>query len=252
VDGCVSGRRGEVGLAHQRHRLLSRFVGRRTPAPGSHLPPHITTISPLISNAITSTSLGTQGPISPVYSGPRTHSPRRASRGVTAPIRIQRRSRCESCTSERSSLFLLPSKYAGTPLLTHRLALSHPFCTHLRGKYDGPEPERLAVLKLAALMGAPYVDVEFKASPYFFAGGRRSGEQRIPSGLFDRTLAPSGGELVPYLARSALRPPPRPTDASYPRTVCDLPYAFLPSCLRRGPVSPLSHCVVAGLRFLLL
>ncbi|EFJ45882.1 hypothetical protein VOLCADRAFT_82062 [Volvox carteri f. nagariensis] len=38
------------------------------------------------------------------------------------------------------------------------------------GKYDGPEPERLAVLKMAALMGAPYVDVEFKASPYFFAG----------------------------------------------------------------------------------
>ncbi|KAG2452420.1 hypothetical protein HYH02_002663 [Chlamydomonas schloesseri] len=37
------------------------------------------------------------------------------------------------------------------------------------GKYEGPEPERLAVLKLAALMGAPYVDVEFKASPYFFA-----------------------------------------------------------------------------------
>ncbi|GFR49320.1 hypothetical protein Agub_g11346, partial [Astrephomene gubernaculifera] len=37
------------------------------------------------------------------------------------------------------------------------------------GKYDGPEPERLAVLKMAALMGAPYIDVEFKASPYFFA-----------------------------------------------------------------------------------
>ncbi len=40
-----------------------------------------------------------------------------------------------------------------------------------RGKYEGPEPERLAVLKLAALSGAPYVDVEFKAAPYFFAGG---------------------------------------------------------------------------------
>ncbi|KAG2426447.1 hypothetical protein HXX76_011678 [Chlamydomonas incerta] len=37
------------------------------------------------------------------------------------------------------------------------------------GKYEGPEPERLAVLKMAALLGAPYVDVEFKASPYFFA-----------------------------------------------------------------------------------
>ncbi|KAG2496617.1 hypothetical protein HYH03_005438 [Edaphochlamys debaryana] len=37
------------------------------------------------------------------------------------------------------------------------------------GKYEGPEPERLAVLKLAALRGAPYVDVEFKAAAYFFA-----------------------------------------------------------------------------------
>jgi 3-dehydroquinate dehydratase/shikimate dehydrogenase len=40
-----------------------------------------------------------------------------------------------------------------------------------RGKYEGPEPERLATLKLAALKGAPYVDVEFKASALFFAGG---------------------------------------------------------------------------------
>jgi hypothetical protein len=41
--------------------------------------------------------------------------------------------------------------------------------TH-RGNYAGPEPERLALLKLAALSGAPYVDVEFKAAPLFFAG----------------------------------------------------------------------------------
>ncbi|KAF8061413.1 bifunctional 3-dehydroquinate dehydratase/shikimate dehydrogenase [Scenedesmus sp. PABB004] len=38
------------------------------------------------------------------------------------------------------------------------------------GNYDGPEPERLATLKLAALRGAPYVDVEFKAAALFFAG----------------------------------------------------------------------------------
>lgn len=37
------------------------------------------------------------------------------------------------------------------------------------GNYDGPEAERLAVLKVAALMGAPYVDVEFKAASFFFA-----------------------------------------------------------------------------------
>ena len=39
-----------------------------------------------------------------------------------------------------------------------------------RGKYDGPEPARLAVLKFAAHLGASHVDVELKAAPYFFAG----------------------------------------------------------------------------------
>lgn len=39
-----------------------------------------------------------------------------------------------------------------------------------RGKYDGPEPARLAVLKYAAHLGASHVDVELKAAPYFFAG----------------------------------------------------------------------------------
>eukprot|EP00775_Hariotina_reticulata_P012029 gene12029-12174_t len=38
------------------------------------------------------------------------------------------------------------------------------------GNYDGSEPQRLATLKLAALRGAPYVDVEYKAAALFFAG----------------------------------------------------------------------------------
>lgn len=37
------------------------------------------------------------------------------------------------------------------------------------GQFDGPEPERLATLKYAAMLGAPYVDVEFLAAPVFFA-----------------------------------------------------------------------------------
>ncbi|KAF6260878.1 type I 3-dehydroquinase-domain-containing protein [Scenedesmus sp. NREL 46B-D3] len=54
-------------------------------------------------------------------------------------------------------------------------ACSMPYIVTFRpvwegGNYDGPEPERLATLKLAALKGAPYVDVEFKASALFFAG----------------------------------------------------------------------------------
>ena len=41
---------------------------------------------------------------------------------------------------------------------------------HCRGRYDGPEPQRLAVLKYAALLGASHVDVELKVASYFFAG----------------------------------------------------------------------------------
>lgn len=38
------------------------------------------------------------------------------------------------------------------------------------GKYAGPEPVRLAALKYAAMLGAPFVDVEYKAADLFFAG----------------------------------------------------------------------------------
>ena len=38
-----------------------------------------------------------------------------------------------------------------------------------RGQFSGPEPLRLAVLKYAAVLGAPYVDVEYLAANFFFA-----------------------------------------------------------------------------------
>jgi len=38
------------------------------------------------------------------------------------------------------------------------------------GGWRGGEPQRLATLKLAALKGAPFVDVEYKAAHMFFAG----------------------------------------------------------------------------------
>lgn len=40
-----------------------------------------------------------------------------------------------------------------------------------RGNYQGPEPPRLATLKYAAMLGAPYVDCEYKAATFFFASG---------------------------------------------------------------------------------
>ncbi len=39
-----------------------------------------------------------------------------------------------------------------------------------RGKYQGPEPNRLAALTFAAYLGAAFVDVELKCAPFFFAG----------------------------------------------------------------------------------
>jgi hypothetical protein len=42
-------------------------------------------------------------------------------------------------------------------------------CCCCSGNYDGPEPQRLATLKYAAMRGAPHVDVEFKAAQVFFA-----------------------------------------------------------------------------------
>lgn len=40
------------------------------------------------------------------------------------------------------------------------------------GGWKGGEPLRLATLKMAALKGAPFVDVEYKAAHMFFAGER--------------------------------------------------------------------------------
>lgn len=38
-----------------------------------------------------------------------------------------------------------------------------------RGQYKGSDILRLAVLKYAAVLGAPYVDVEYLAAEFFFA-----------------------------------------------------------------------------------
>ena len=38
------------------------------------------------------------------------------------------------------------------------------------GEYDGPEAERLAALKWAAMLGAAYVDVELESAKFFFGG----------------------------------------------------------------------------------
>jgi hypothetical protein len=55
---------------------------------------------------------------------------------------------------------------AVTSYVAHK-QIPGPLC---RGNYDGPEPQRLAVLKYAAHLGASHVDVELKVATYFFAG----------------------------------------------------------------------------------
>lgn len=61
----------------------------------------------------------------------------------------------------------LVTMLARVPLRKHCIKLLRTTC---RGNYEGPEPQRLATLKYAALSGAPYVDVEYKAAHLFFAG----------------------------------------------------------------------------------
>ena len=58
------------------------------------------------------------------------------------------------------------SNRASSPLLA-------PTKAHMgvhRGNYEGPEAERLAALKWAAMLGAAYVDVELQAAKFFFGG----------------------------------------------------------------------------------
>ena len=52
------------------------------------------------------------------------------------------------------------------------IATAHPTSARdcHRGKYEGPEAERLATLKWAAMLGAAYVDIELEAAKFFFGG----------------------------------------------------------------------------------
>lgn len=80
-----------------------------------------------------------------------------------------------------------PSQQDCAPFPTHRRQSPTPPCPPPRhapsppcsGNYEGDEALRLAVLKWAALQGAPYVDVEYKAAHLFFAGGAAAGVRRI-------------------------------------------------------------------------
>ncbi|EFN57759.1 hypothetical protein CHLNCDRAFT_143054 [Chlorella variabilis] len=69
------------------------------------------------------------------------------------------------------------------------------------GKYDGPEPQRLAALRLAALSGAAYVDVELKVAPAFFAGTQpwAGGAVIVSSHDYERTA--SEEELMALVER---------------------------------------------------
>ena len=69
------------------------------------------------------------------------------------------------------------------------------------GQYTGPEPPRLATLKLAALLGAPYVDVEAAAAGAFFAGaGDVPPATRVILSHHDYERTPPPDELVAMAA----------------------------------------------------
>jgi 3-dehydroquinate dehydratase/shikimate dehydrogenase len=69
------------------------------------------------------------------------------------------------------------------------------------GQYAGPEPRRLATLKLAALLGAAFVDVEAAAAGAFFAGaGEVPPSTRVILSHHDYVKTPPPQELVAMAA----------------------------------------------------
>jgi 3-dehydroquinate dehydratase/shikimate dehydrogenase len=69
------------------------------------------------------------------------------------------------------------------------------------GQYKGPEPPRLATLKLAALLGAPFIDVEAAAAGAFFAGaGEVPPTTRVILSHHDYAKTPPPEELVAMAA----------------------------------------------------
>ncbi len=74
-------------------------------------------------------------------------------------------SQVHPCTCKALGIMMIAGT-AVTSYVAHK-QIPGPLC---RGNYDGPEPQRLAVLKYAAHLGASHVDVELKVATYFFAG----------------------------------------------------------------------------------
>lgn len=71
------------------------------------------------------------------------------------------------------------------------------------GGWQGGEPLRLATLKMAALKGAPFVDVEYKAAHMFFAG-----EELLLFRLFVRRRRRRIALVRPPFAQTARHQPP--------------------------------------------
>ncbi|GAX76080.1 hypothetical protein CEUSTIGMA_g3523.t1 [Chlamydomonas eustigma] len=64
------------------------------------------------------------------------------------------------------------------------------------GNYNGEEATRLATLKYAAMLGAPFIDVEFKAADTFFASaGEVPVTCKVILSAHDFNLTPSASEL---------------------------------------------------------
>jgi hypothetical protein len=104
------------------------------------------------------------------------------------------------------------------------------------GGWKGGEPERLATLKMAALKGAPFVDVEYKAAHMFFAGERRRSQMYMQEGCSPPF---SLGRRDPH-ARS----PPPPENPTQP-TQTNKPKQQTTNRLRRSPSVHPRHPLLA-------
>ena len=97
-----------------------------------------------------------------------------------------------------------PEAYPYTLLCASVCRQPHKAAWH-RGRFEGPEPVRLAVLKFASTLGPAYIDVELLAADFFFAGMHLSSSYSSHSCLYCTIFATSNHHNYHALQRCAAK-----------------------------------------------
>lgn len=109
------------------------------------------------------------------------------------------------------------------------------------GNYKGSEPERLATLKWAALRGAPFVDVEYKAATMFFAGrGEVPTSTQVILSSHNFQLTPTEAELQSLAVNMREAGADIVKIATYANDICDCARVLALLQTRQGPTIALA------------